>query len=51
MTNTKQLWLCAENAEEVKLISVKALIDTQRDITIKDLKERYKEFKLKFMMV
>lgn len=50
MAKTKQVWLCVENSKVVKMIAVKELCEEQKGITIKDLIESYKEYKLRLLI-
>lgn len=50
MIKTRELWLCAEKEDELKLIAVKPLLATQKGITMKALKEMYKEYTLRLLI-
>lgn len=50
MNKTKQMWLCLEDGKVTKLISVTAILKEQKDITIRDLKDAYKEYKMRLLI-
>lgn len=50
MNKTKELWLCLQDRDVVKLIAVKSLIEADKDITIKALLDSYKQFKLRLLI-
>ena len=50
MIKTKELWICVENHKETKLFAVSYILATQKGITMKALKEMYKEYTLRLLI-